>query len=421
MEAVQLERSILACFFLDQSFLKDIDILNEDDFTVNEHRKTFANLKSFAKTGLILDLVTYTSQFRDEKIIYLSHLVSQVNASSKHFYDYCKQLKAFTSKRKLLEITEKINKNINDPEIFDIAEREILSIRDNNKSKQMYTSREVIDIVVQQTYDRAENPNKLLGIDTGFKKLNEVIDGFQPGFHVIAARPGMGKTSFAIDIALNCALKSDKRVGFFTLELSKEQIYQKMLIQETMIEGDHIFKARMNDKEWEKFNRSASVLYNSRIFVSDDISKLEEIVSQARRLKKQEDIDIIFIDYLQLIDCSHGLNENEKTAKISRTLMALWKELGIPIIAIAQLSRGPESRNDRRPRLADLRNSGQIEQDALTVIMLYRDEYYDPNSKDQGRAEVLIEKNRFGPTGMFKLGFVGPMTKFVDLERVANR
>ena len=124
---------------------------------------------------------------------------------------------------------------------------------------------------------------------------------------------------------------------------------------------------------------------------------------------------------MQLIDCSHGLNENEKTAKISRTLMALWKELGIPIIAIAQLSRGPESRNDRRPRLADLRNSGQIEQDALTVIMLYRDEYYDPNSKDQGRAEVLIGKNRFGPTGMFKLGFVGPMTKFVDIERVANR
>ncbi|WP_347450723.1 replicative DNA helicase [Acetoanaerobium noterae] len=421
MDTTQLEKTVLSCFFKDPNLLKDIHLLEEEDFLVLEHKRTFANLKEFSKKGIVLDLVTYTTNFKQENIVYLTEVIAQINAKSVNFTDYCKQLKEFTNKRKLLQITDKINKNIDSADVFDLAEREILSIRETTQSKSMYTSKEVIDTVVQQTFDRANNPNALLGLDTGFKKLNEVLDGIQPGFHVIAARPGMGKTSLAVDLALNLAVKQHKKIGFFTLEMSKEQIYQKMLIQEAMIESSRVYKATMTDREWDKFHKSAAVLYDSKIFISDDISKLEEIVSQARRLKKTEGIDAIFIDYLQLIECNKGDNENERTGNISKEFMNLWKELGVPVIAVAQLSRGPEQRTDKRPRLSDLRSSGQIEQDALTVIMLYRDEYYNPDSKEAGKVEVLIEKNRFGPTGTIKLGFVAPMTKFLDLERVANR
>lgn len=420
MDTTQLEKTVLSCFFVDPNLIKDINLISEDDFIVREHKKTFSNLKKFSKKGIALDLITYTSQFKDENVIYITDLVAQVNARSSNFTDYCKQLKDFSNKRKLIQVTQNINKNIDSPDVFDMAEKEILSIRETSQSKTMHTSKEVIQNVVQQTYERANNPDKLLGIDTGFKKLNEVIDGFQAGFHIIAARPGMGKTSLAVDLALNFSIKQKKKIAFFTLEMSKEQIYQKMLIQETMIESSRVYKATLTDSEWKKFNNSASVLYESGIFISDDINKIDEIVSQCRRLKKQENIEAIFIDYLQLIDCKHGDNENERTGNISKAFMQLWKELGIPIIAVAQLSRGPESRTDRRPRLSDLRSSGQIEQDALTVIMLYRDEYYNPDSKDAGKVEVLIEKNRFGPTGVFKLGFIAPMTKFIDLERMAK-
>ena len=420
MDTTQLEKTVLSCFFMDPNLLKDIDLLDEDDFLSDVHKRTFANLKEFAKKNLVLDLITYTTSFKSENVVYLTNLIAQVNAKSSNFADYCKQLKEFSNKRKLIQITEEIRNNIDSEDVFDLAEREILNIRDNSKSKQMYTSREVIDAVVQQTYDRASHPDKLLGLDTGFRKLNEILEGIQPGFHIIAARPGMGKTSLAVDLALNLAIRQGKKIGFFTLEMSKEQIYKKMLIQEAMIESSRVYKGTMSETEWKKFNESASVLYDSKIYISDDISKLEEIVSQARRLKKTEGIDAIFIDYLQLIDCKTGDSENERTGNISKAFMSLWKELGIPIIAVAQLSRGPEQRPDKRPRLSDLRSSGQIEQDALTVMMLYRDEYYNPDSKDIGIAEVLIEKNRFGPTGILKLWFIAPMTKFVDLDKLAR-
>ena len=418
LDSLKLEQSILGCIFRDTNLLQDIDTLHTDSFSSDKHRKTLYNLKKFSKKGIDLDLVAYTTEFPDENVVYLTGLISNYEAVTKNFGTYCKQLNSIAKKRELLNVAELIKKDIESDEIFDIAEREIYSIRETNENKSMFTSKEVIQTVVDNTYRRMDNPG-LLGIDTGYQKLNNVTDGLQPGFHIIAARPGMGKTSFAIDLSLNAAIRENKKVAIFTLEMSKEQIYTKMIIQESMIEGSRVYKATMTDSEWKKFHDSANVINNQDIFISDNITELSQIVSQCRRLKRQHGIDLVIIDYLQLISCSIGSNENEVLGNISKAFVSLWKELNIPIVALAQLSRGPEMRTDRRPRLADLRGSGQIEQDALTVMMLYREEYYNPDSSSTGVVEVLIEKNRFGPCGMIKLGFIAGMTKFVNLREVA--
>ncbi len=267
----------------------------------------------------------------------------------------------------------------------------------------------------------AQSNSDITGVSSGFVNLDKYTSGLQPSdLIVIAARPAMGKTSFALNIARNISIESQKAVAFFSLEMSKLQIAQRLLSSEAMVSSQKLRSpARLTDNETERLVAASGRLSKARLFIDDTANiTIMEIRAKARRLVARENLGLIVVDYMQLI---HGggraENRQQEISEISRSLKVLGRELGIPVIAVSQLSRAVENRtDDRRPRLADLRESGAIEQDADIVIFIYRDERYNPDTEDQGIAEVIISKHRNGPTGTVKLAFLEEYAKFQDLE-----
>ncbi|WP_253727284.1 replicative DNA helicase, partial [Lactobacillus acetotolerans] len=328
-------------------------------------------------------------------------------------------------------ITNAIEDSDDVTDIIDDAESEIMNVSSENNTGGFRGIKDIVNSTVEEINNIPEDGNMVTGLPTGFSELDKMTTGFHDDeLIIVAARPGVGKTSFALNVAQFVGLHTDKTVAMFSLEMSGEQLVQRMLASEGLIDSQHLRTGQLNEEEWRKLIVASGSLANTSIYIDDTPGiKMSEIRAKSRRLAKEKgNLGLIVVDYLQLIEGPHSESRQQEVSAISRQLKKLAKELHVPVIALSQLSRSVEQRQDKRPVLSDIRESGSIEQDADIVSFLYRDDYYRDESdednsnaevtpeEDNGEVEVIIEKNRSGSRGTVKLMFSKPYNRFSNLD-----
>lgn len=427
---LEAEQSVLGAILLDNEALpKVIELLSPSDFYRDSHRKIFNAMEDQFNKGQTIDLVTLSDYLERTNaldavggISYLSTLVSQVPTAANVRY-HARIIKEKALIRALLKSTTDIAAKVYESpleadELVDYAERTIFEIADKRTKTSFSTLKDVIKSsfeMIEKLYDKK---GALTGAPSGFPDLDEMTTGFQPGdLIIIGGRPSMGKTAFGLNIAQRVGLDMKEPVAVFSLEMSKEQLALRMLCSEAMVDSNSVRKGFVRKEDWNKLTSAAGRLAEAPIFI-DDSSNITvlEMRAKARRLKMEHGgISLIVVDYLQLMKGRGNFERREQEiSEISRSLKGLAKELHVPVIALSQLNRMVEARQDRRPTLADLRESGAIEQDADVIMFLYRDEVYNKNNtSNKGLAEIIISKQRNGPTGTIKLTFLASSTRFV--------
>ena len=429
---MEAEQSVLGCMLLDkESVATATDFLNSDDFYADAHKEIFDSMVEIYDRGEPVDLVTVTEQLRQRGtleavggVAYLSDLSMAVpsTANIKYYVDIVEE-KAIL-RRLIAACNDIISKSYEAREeidlIIDHAEKSIFQITQRNTVSDF----EPIKTVLLETYSKIEemskNQGKIIGVPTGFHDFDQKTSGLQPSdLILVAARPSMGKTSFVLNIAQYAAIRANVPVDIFSLEMSKDQLVQRMLSAEANVELQKIRTGDLSEEDWIKLVEAAGPLSQAPIYIDDTPGiSVMEMRSKARRLKLEKGLGMIIIDYLQLMS-GRGRAENrqQEISEISRSLKALARELSVPVVTLSQLSRAPEARTDHRPMLSDLRESGAIEQDADLVAFLYRDEYYNPDTEKKNIAEVIIAKQRNGPTGTVELVWLGQYTKFANYAK----
>jgi replicative DNA helicase len=431
-QSIEAEESLLSGILIDNNTLLDIiDIISPEDFYRSAHQKIFSGIVELFSKNEPVDLVTLTNALKErgnlEEIggaTYLATLVDTVPlaVNAKH---YAKIVHDKASLRRLIERANEIAKECfedrgNVDEIIDFAESSIFEISKNKHKQSYYPISEIIDGNIETLEERQGNKALVTGVPTGFTRLDNLISGLQQSeLIILAARPSMGKTALALNIARNAAVDANVPVAIFSLEMSKEQLSMRLLCSEARIDSSRLRGGFFSMEDWRKLTDAAGVLSDTSIFIDDtpDISGME-IRAKARRLKMEKDIGLVIIDYLQLMKGRMSAERRDlEISEISRSLKALAKELGVPVMALSQLNRMLEQRNDKQPRLSDLRESGALEQDADVVAFIYRDEIYnsDENNPKKGTADILIRKNRNGPIGEATLTFLDSYTRFENL------
>lgn len=426
--SIEAEKSVLGGIFLKPDIFGDIiEILSPNDFYKNGHKLIYEAMRDIYNTGTGIDPIVVVNKLKKnekfdelvgEELLY--DIISDVPTAA-NIVEYAKIVKEKATLRRLGEVGTKIVELAYEgyeevDTILDKAEGMIFKISENVDSKDLVSLKDVIAqefIRLEKVY---QNKGVATGISSGFSDFDQMTSGFHPSdLIILAARPAMGKTAFALNLALNAAMKSNKGVLLFSLEMSSSQLLQRLLSIEAGIGLQKIRNGFLDPDDWGKLGLASMKLSNSEINIADlpNVNVLE-IRAIARRLKAAGKLDMIIIDYLQLIKGNSGKNDNrqQEISEISRALKGIARELNIPIIALSQLSRATEQRADRRPMLSDLRESGAIEQDADMVMFLYRDDYYNEESEDKGLTEVIIGKQRNGPVGTIKLRFFHEYTKF---------
>ena len=303
--------------------------------------------------------------------------------------------------------------------LLDDAERRILQLSDTKNRGDFASVGAVVEVTLDKITKLYENKAGLTGLPTGFRDLDRMTSGLQPSdLILVAARPSMGKTAFTLNIAQNVGVRQHKTVAFFSLEMSQEQLVQRLLCQIAHIDSQKLRTGQLNsDEEWTRLTDACDKLYESPIYIDDTPGiSVAEMRSKARRLKSEHGLDLIIVDYLQLMQGRNAESRQQEISEISRSLKALARELKVPLIALSQLSRSVESRQDKRPMLSDLRESGALEQDADIVSFLYREDYYDKETENQHITEVILAKHRNGPVGSVKLYFKNEFTLFLNLD-----
>ena len=439
-QALDLEEAVLGGMMIDKRAVDDvIDILNYEVFYTQKHRDIYKAIENLFKKGEPIDLLTVSDELRTEGLLeavggdYYLVSLSQKVASSANIQMHARIVLQKYIQRKLIhisnEIIEEAYKDTTDVlDLLDTAETRLFEIAQNHLKK----STKEVSFLVTQAIKKIEDMSKKKGISglaTGFKDLDKLTSGWQPSdLIVIAGRPGMGKTAFIISMAKNMAIYNSYPVALFSLEMSSVQLITRMISIETGLESEKLRTGKLETYEWEQLNIKVNSLSHAPIFIDDTPAlSIFDLRAKARRLKSQHDIKIIIIDYLQLMTTGNNIkagNREQEIATISRNLKALAKELDIPVIALAQLSRAVETRGgNKRPLLSDLRESGAIEQDADIVSFIYRPEYYgitewdDENATPcEGQAELIIAKHRNGGIGNIRLRFTGKFAKFCDIN-----
>lgn len=430
--SVESEQSILGSIILDKEAIITVaEIINPSDFYKEAHKIIYESMLSLNSNNEPIDLITLIEELRKEGhldniggISYLTSLSTIVPTTSNVKY-YANIVKEKSVMRQLIKASNEIinlgyDASTDVQEILDKAEKNIFDISQEKSGDDI----QPINLVLQDTFDMIERlctqKSDVTGITTGFKDLNKKINGLQrTDLILLAARPAMGKTAFSLNLVQNAALKDNASVAVFSLEMSKEQLVQRILSAQSNVELSKIKTGTLGESDWPRIIDAMAVLSEANIFIDDTPGiKISEIRSKCRRLKIEKGLDLIMIDYLQLME-GEGKNENrqQEIAKISRSLKILAKELDCPVVALSQLSRSPELRKDHRPILSDLRESGSIEQDADIVMFLYRDEYYHDDSEKKNIGEVIVAKNRHGETGNVELVWFGQVQKFADKVR----
>ena len=430
--SVESEQSILGSIILDKEAIITVaETIQPMDFYKEAHKIIYESMLKLNSNNEPIDLITLIEELRKEGhldsiggISYLTSLSTIVPTTSNVKY-YANIVKEKSVMRQLIKASNEIinlgyDASTDVQEILDKAEKNIFDISQEKSGDDI----QPINVVLQDTFEMIEklctDKSEVTGITTGFADLNKKINGLQrTDLILLAARPAMGKTAFSLNLVQNAALKGDASVAVFSLEMSKEQLVQRMLSAQSNVELSKIKTGNLGESDWPRIIDGMAVLSEANIFIDDTPGiKISEIRSKCRRLKIEKGLDLILIDYLQLME-GEGKNENrqQEIAKISRSLKILAKELDCPVVALSQLSRSPELRKDHRPILSDLRESGSIEQDADIVMFLYRDEYYHDDSEKKNIGEVIIAKNRHGETGNVELVWFGQVQKFADKIR----
>jgi replicative DNA helicase len=429
---IEAEQAVLGAIFLEPSALTVAsEILIPEDFYRASHQKIFNAMLKLNDEGKVVDLVTVTEELAAAKLIedtggvsYLSELASSVPTAANIEY-YARIVEEKSLLRRLIRTATEIASDGYSREdeveaLLSEAEKNILAVAQRKNAGSFHNIKDVL----VRTYDNIEEMHNrvgdITGISTGFAELDRMTAGFQRNdLIIVGARPSVGKTAFALNIAANVATKTNENVAIFSLEMGAEQLVMRMLCSEGNIDAQRLRTGSLTDDDWGKLTMAMGSLSNSVIFIDDTPGvRISDIRSKCRRLKQEHGLGMILIDYLQLILGSgrSGENRQQEVSEISRSLKQLARELQIPVIALSQLSRGVEQRQDKRPMMSDIRESGSIEQDADIVAFLYRDDYYDKESENKNIIEIIIAKQRNGPTGTVSLAFVKEYNKFVNLE-----
>ncbi len=429
---LEAEQSVLGAVLLRAQALDQVaDLLSPEDFYRSGHGNIFQAMLDLWGKGEPVDLVTVTALLKErgrlEDVggpVFMAALSEHVGTAANAAY-YAKLVHEKSVLRRLLaccqNITQACLSPVEDVEAFlDKAEADIFKVAESKIRFGFQPLSSLVETEVatlEAIWHRDQG--RITGVPSGFPDLDSLTAGFQPGdLIIIAARPSMGKTALALNIAFNAAYQAQVPVAFFSLEMSKEQLVRRLLSNVGEIDASHLRRAFLTNDEWKKLQEAASFLLECPIYIDDSpAAAVLEVRSKARRLKAEDKLGLLVVDYLQLMrGRSDAPSREQEISDISRSLKALAKELSIPVIALSQLSRKVEERPRKEPQLADLRESGAIEQDADVILFIYRDEVYNDTSPEKGQARILLKKQRNGPTGEFKLAFRGLYTRFDSFE-----
>ena len=427
----QAEASVLGAMLLDKSAITTaVEIIHAEDFYYDSHKAIFEGIMRLYNKNEPADMITLSDFLKKSGQLeavggytYLGRLTSGAGAVS-NTEAYANIIKEKSTLRALIraggEIVEDSYSDEDDvSSIIEKAEKSIFDITQDNQRNGLMMMRDVMVDTFDVMQQRSENKGGLTGLTTGFIDLDRKTSGMQKADLVLlAARPSMGKTALMVNIATNAALKAGASVAMFSLEMSRNQLSQRILSSLSHVDLMKIISGDLTTEDWSKAIETMTYMNEMAIYIDDTagITPLE-VKAKCRRLKAEKGLDLVVIDYLQLMEVGgRAESRQQEISAISRQLKGIAKELDVPVIALSQLSRAPEMRADHRPILSDLRESGAIEQDADIVMFLYRDEYYNPDTEKQGLGELIIAKHRNGPTGTVELLFKGEYTKFVNLQ-----
>ena len=427
---LEAEQSVLGALLIDPDKLPDVlSVLKSECFFRRQHQEIFATISSMFVASSTIDFITVLDYVKQRKIfssddeakLYLTQL-AEVVPTTANVMSYAKIVQEKYILRSLVGTLEEVvaasrDGSVEPQTLMDKAEQSIYEIRRGRE----HTSLVHIRDIMHDTYDRlqqlgGENREEFLGVPTGFSGLDAVMTGLnRSDLLFLAARPGMGKTSFALNVATQVAARKSQSVAIFSLEMSREQLVSRILSSEALVPSEKLRTGLLDGDDWVRIAAVSQRISDYPIYV-DDTAALT-VAEMKGKLRRLGDVGLVIIDYLQLMQGSkRNDNRVQEVSEITRNLKILAKEFHIPVLVLSQLSRGPESRGDKRPMLSDLRESGSIEQDADIVLFLYRDAYYNRDSDEQNVAECIIAKNRHGETGTVRVGWNGQFTRFTNLE-----
>lgn len=437
-QATDLEEVVLGALMLEKEAVNEvIDILSPEAFYLDKHQKIFAAIKALFGKSEPIDILTVTNELKQRGELemvggayYISKLTNRVVSAANIEYHARIIMQKHIQRQLIMISSDMIHDAFEDTtDVFDLldkAENNLFQISENNLRRSYDSMQDLVSRAIKEIQNAKNADNKLRGVPSGYTALDEITQGWQKSdLIILAARPSMGKTAFALNLARNAAVTFHKPVAFFSLEMSSVQLVTRLISTETSLTADKLRSGELAEYEWQQLNTKVTPLTDAPIFI-DDTPQLSvfELRAKCRRLKQQHDIQMVFVDYLQLMTAKgdRGLNREQEISTISRSLKSLAKELEIPVLALSQLSRSVEQRpGSKKPILSDLRESGAIEQDADMVMFIYRPEYYkdsvDPEDKPKGYTIIDIAKHRNGKLGEVELRFVGQYARFEETEQ----
>ena len=430
---VEAEQAVLGSMLTDKdAVISAIEVLKEDDFYRTDNKSIYEAIMNLYNRAEPIDIITVKAELESlgkfEQVGGLEYLASLPDKvpTTANAMKYIKIVEEKSTLRNLIKTANEIIELGYDPtedvsDIMEGAEKKIFNIMQNNDKKSYAPIKDILVESFTQLEELYNRKQHITGVPSGFTELDYKTAGFHGSDLVlIAARPAMGKSAFALNIATNAAVRANVPVVIFSLEMSKEQMVNRILCSEAMVDSNKVRTGKLEEDDWTKLAGSIGPLSDAEIYIDDTPGiSVMEIRAKCRKLKLEKNIGMVVIDYLQLVQGSNRRNgsREQEISEISRSLKILAKELNVPVIALSQLSRAVEQRPDHRPMLSDLRESGAIEQDADIVMFLYRDDYYNPDSEKKDIAEVIIAKHRGGSLGTVDLLWLGSYTKFVNLEK----
>ena len=430
--SMEAEQSVIGSMIMSRdAIIEASEIITGADFYQQQYGIVFEAMVELHDEGKAVDLVTLQERLKEKDLPpeissmeFVRDLLSAVPTSANVKY-YAEIVAEKAMLRKLIKTTEEISNACylgkeKTQDILEVTEKKIFDLVQNRGSQEYVPIRQVVLNAIEKIEKASRNQGSVTGIPTGFIDLDYKTSGFQPSdLILVAARPSMGKTAFVLNIAQYMAFHNNVTAAIFSLEMSKEQLVNRLLALESKVDSQNIRTGNLEDEEWAKLIEGANVIGNSNLIIDDKPGiSISELRSKCRKYKMEHNLGIIFIDYLQLMTGS-GRSESrqQEISEISRSLKALARELNVPVVALSQLSRAVEQRPDHRPMLSDLRESGAIEQDADVVMFIYRDDYYNKDSENKNIAEIIIAKQRNGPIGTVNLVWMPNYTKFVNMKK----
>lgn len=429
--SLDAEQAVIGSILIDPASLDTVTgVLSADDFYLEEHRSIYTAMQGMYLKSRSIDVVTLVDELVHQGVYdeaggkeYI-RLISEAVPTAANVRDYANIVRDKSVLRSLIGACEEVSEAAYTEEedvqrLVEMAESKIYAIAEQKENKNFVHIREALVSVYEHLQQLGVNKEETLGMKTGFSGLDRILVGMgKSDLVLVGARPGMGKTSFAMNVATSAALKSGKTVCVFSLEMSTEQLVSRLLSSEALVDSYALRSGELTDEDWQKLAHAASSLSDCDILIDDTTGMT--VAGMMSKLRRVKNLGLVVIDYLGLMQSEHHIdNRVQEVSEISRNLKLMAKEFKVPVICCAQLSRGPESRTDKRPMLSDLRDSGAIEQDADIVLFLYRDEYYKDKDNPQSTAEVIVAKNRHGSTGKVEMGWLGRYTKFTTIDENA--